>query len=502
MVQGTASSVGKSLLVAALGRIYARRGVRVAPFKAQNMALNAHVTPDGLEIGRAQALQARACRVVPEVAMNPILLKPEADARAQVVVLGRSRGSRPARAYHDDKTELREVVRATLADLRSRFELVIIEGAGSPAEINLRDRDLVNMFVAHEADAPVLLVGDIDRGGVFAHLVGTLALLDDADRARIRGFVINRFRGDVTLLEPGLRALEQRTGTPVFGVVPYVPRLRLGDEDSLSLDDRARSRRARADELAIAVLRLPRIANTDDFDALAWEEDVVLRFVDHPSELDGADVVILPGSKSTIADLAWLREHGFARALAARAERGELILGICGGCQMLGRTIDDPLGIEATAGTSAPGLGLLPLRTQFGAAKTTRRVEVRSRSNDPDAGETPFGSFADAHGYWIHAGRLDVDGPGLFEVRDAVDSSFRPEGSIGTTAASGSVLGTMVHGLFENDEPRRQFLEALARTRGRRRAPAAPIPTLEHELDRFADVVEEHLDLGRIDALL
>lgn len=493
MIQGTASSVGKSLLVAALCRIYARRGLSVAPFKAQNMALNAHVTPDGREMGRAQALQARACGLDPAVDMNPILLKPEADARAQVVVLGQSRGPRAARGYHDDKLELRTVVLDALTRLRQAHDLVLIEGAGSPAEINLRDRDLVNMFVAHAADAPVLLVGDIDRGGVFAHLVGTLALLDDADRARVRGFVINKFRGDVRLLEPGLRELEQRTERPVVGVVPHVARLRLGDEDSLSLDERGPTRRARAHELEIAVVRVPRISNTDDFDALSWEHDVVVRFIEHPREMDGADLVILPGSKSTVADLRWLREHGFAEALAARAGRDEPILGVCGGAQQLGRHIADPDGVEASPGTTVAGLGLLPLDTVFGTHKRTRRLSVRGTSSS-----SLFGRFEDAQGYWIHAGRIRLgDTLPALQVRPSDEDAWRPEG----VAGPGAVWGTMIHGLFEHEAPRRNLLQFLAGRRRLHREAGPSIPTLETELDRWADAVAATLDMQRLDAL-
>ncbi|MEE9386711.1 MAG: cobyric acid synthase [Nannocystaceae bacterium] len=492
MIQGTASSVGKSLLVAALCRHYARRGVRVAPFKAQNMALNAHVTPEGLEIGRAQALQARACGLAPNVLMNPILLKPEADARAQVVVLGKSRGRVGAQRYHLDKTALRHVVTASLDTLRNQYDLVVIEGAGSPAEINLREQDLVNMFVALFARAPVLLVGDIDRGGVFAHLVGTLALLDDADRSRIKGFVINKFRGDLRLLKPGLRQLEERTALPVIGVVPHVPRLRLGDEDSLSLDDRGPGRRAAAHELDIAVIRLPWISNSDDFDALAWEWGVALRFVRHPQELQGADLVVIPGSKSTFADLRWLEEGGLAEALRARGQRFEPILGICGGCQMLGRLLVDPHGVEGAAGTKVAGLGLLSVATEFSPVKRTERVTARSRSAMP-----LLGRFDAAQGYWIHAGRLR--GPpsrGGLEVRGGGESTWVADGAV-----SGEwVVGTMVHGLLENEAPRRNLLERLALRRGLERPSGVPsLPSVETELDRWTDTVIESLDMGAID---
>jgi adenosylcobyric acid synthase len=319
MVQGTASSVGKSITCAALCRFYRQEGLRVAPFKAQNMALNAYVTPDGGEIGRAQAVQAAAARVVPSVDMNPILLKPEGDARSQVIVLGRAIGSLPADEYHARKHELRAVVRASLDTLRASYDVVVIEGAGSPAEINLKDRDIVNMFVAEIADAPVVLVGDIDRGGVFAAIVGTMVLLEPHERARVRAFLINKFRGDLRLLEPGLRFLEERTGVPVLGVMPYVRDLRVADEDSVALEARRGRRRAGEGEVEIAVVSLPRIANYDDLQPLEHEPGVVVRFVDEPAAIEGADLVVLPGTKSTMADLRWLRARGLASAIVAHA---------------------------------------------------------------------------------------------------------------------------------------------------------------------------------------
>ncbi|HEY0709883.1 MAG TPA: cobyric acid synthase, partial [Polyangia bacterium] len=321
MVQGTASSVGKSLIATALCRRFQQDGLRVLPFKAQNMALNAFVTPDGGEIGRAQAAQAEAAGVAPTVDMNPILLKPEGDRMSQVVVLGKPRGRMTAADYHRHKPELRDVVAAALQRLRQNADLVIIEGAGSPAEINLKANDIVNMSVAHAADARVLLVGDIDRGGVFAAFVGTMALLDPEERARVGAFVINKFRGDPSLLGSGLDFLHERTGVPVLGVLPHLRGLSLADEDSLNLDDRV-NRRARHDELDIAVVRLPRVSNFDDFAPLDQQPGVVLRFVDHPGDLAGADLVILPGSKSTVADLSWLRQSGLADVIIDRAHRG------------------------------------------------------------------------------------------------------------------------------------------------------------------------------------
>jgi len=339
MIQGTASSVGKSLLVTALCRFFRREGVRVAPFKSQNMALNSAVTPDGFEIGRAQAVQAEAAGLEPAVEMNPILLKPEGESRAQVVVMGKPIGSMPALDYHAHKPRLKAIIADCLDKLRRQYELVIIEGAGSPAEINLKDRDIVNMHVARVADAPVLLVGDIDRGGVFAAFIGTLELLEPDERERVAAFIVNKFRGDVALLQPGLDFLTQRTGKPVLGVVPYVAKLRIADEDSVSLEDRVGRKRPGREQLDIAVVRLPRISNYDDVEALEHESGVVVRFVERPEEARGADLVILPGSKHTCSDLAWLRSTGIGHVIEERAQSSQPVLGICGGCQMLGEVI-------------------------------------------------------------------------------------------------------------------------------------------------------------------
>lgn len=346
MVQGTASSAGKSLLVTALCRFFRREGLRVAPFKSQNMALNSAVTVDGLEIGRAQAVQAEASGILSCVDMNPILLKPESDRRSQVVVLGKLIGSMTATEYHEYKPRLSTVIAESLTRLRVDYDLVVIEGAGSPAEINLKSRDIVNMHVAKLADAPVLLVGDIDRGGVFGSFVGTMELLEPDERARVAAFVVNKFRGDMALLKPGLDFLTERTGKPVLGVVPYIQGLRIADEDSVSLEDRMARRRPSQQEIDIVVVRLPRLSNYDDVEALEHEAGVVVRFVEQPDEIQGADLVILPGSKNTVSDLSWLRTRGIAGAIEARAHVGKPILGICGGCQMLGEVIDDPHGVD------------------------------------------------------------------------------------------------------------------------------------------------------------
>jgi adenosylcobyric acid synthase len=502
MIQGTASSVGKSLVVTGLCRLLARRGLRVAPFKAQNMALNAAVTPDGGEIGRAQALQAEAAGARAHVDMNPILLKPEGPARSQVVVHGTPIGSLGAAEYHARKPELRALVAASLARLRARHDVVIIEGAGSPAEINLRDRDLVNMYVAGVADAPVWLVGDIDRGGVFAAFVGTLALLEPHERARIAGVLVNRFRGDLALLTPGLDMLRERTGVPVVGVVPHLERLRLADEDSLPLDDRAGRTRARAGALDVVVVRLPRISNHDDVAPLEHEPGVDVRFVDRPEDVAAADLAILPGSKSTVADLAWLRRSGLSEALVARALRGQPVLGLCGGCQMLGEGVWDPHGVESSTPFVA-GLGLLPLETRFVAQKTTAQVRARAASASflaaPEDGAL--------EGYEIHMGQVTRRDPGapaclVLEARNGAAVELAD----GAVSPDGHVVGTLVHGLFENPPVRARLVAALHARRGSS-APAAPATTAgatwsrSAEYDRVADALERGLTPAAWEAL-
>lgn len=491
MVQGTASSVGKSLVVAALCRHFARAGLRVAPFKSQNMALNSAVTADGLEIGRAQAVQAEAAWLEPTVDMNPILLKPEGDRRSQVVVMGKPIGSLSALEYHAYKPELEGIIASSLTRLREAHDLVVIEGAGSPAEINLKARDIVNMHVARVADAPVLLVGDIDRGGVFAAFVGTLALLDPDERARVAAFVINKFRGDRALLEPGLVQLKELTGKPVLGVLPYLHRLRVADEDSLSLDRRLGLARPGRDELDIVVVRLPRISNHDDVEALEHEPGVVVRFAEHAEEVRGADLVIVPGSKSTIADLGWLRATGIADVIALRARQGAPVLGICGGCQMLGVEILDPERVESSE-ACVPGLALLPIRTRFAALKRTARVRClpRTRSFLSAALDTA----AELAGYEIHMGRLEPAGDhaAAFDIR--ARNGQADAAADGAVSADGAVVGTMIHGLFENEAVRASVLGELRRSRGLPPRPPASLPSRQAEYDRLEAAVREHLD--------
>jgi adenosylcobyric acid synthase len=497
MVQGTASSVGKSIVTAALCRLFVQEGLRVAPFKSQNMALNAFVTPDGGEIGRAQAVQAVAARVVPTVDMNPILLKPEGDARSQVVVLGKPLGSLSALDYQAKKPDLREIVAGALSRLRADYDVVVIEGAGSPAEINLRPRDIVNMFVAQLADAPVLLVGDIDRGGVFAAFVGTLELLEPQERARIAAFVINKFRGDIKLLEPGLDMLTERTGVPVLGVLPYLQRLQIADEDSVSLDERRGRRRAGPDEVEIAVVRLPRISNYDDFQPLEHEPGVVVRFVEHAREFEAADLVVLPGTKSTLADLAWLRETGMATAITERAARGELVLGVCGGCQMLGAKIIDPHRIESDK-EQAEGLGLLGVETEFGFEKRTTQL----RGRRAEASFLLSEEGAQITGYEIHMGRVSR-APGCRAAFAITERNGQEQAALdGALSADGAVVGTMIHGLFENPSVRRSLLASLRSKKGLPPSTHLAAPTASDEFDRIAGVLRESVDMNLLLGLI
>lgn len=493
MVQGTASSVGKSLLVTALCRYFRGQGLSVAPFKSLNMALNAHVTDEGFEIARAQAVQAEAAGIAPCVEMNPVLLKPEGDQKSQLVLMGRAHGTRSARELFAQGVDVRSVVLDALATLRARHDLVIIEGAGSPAEINLRARDVANMFVARAVKAPVLLAGDIDRGGVFAAFVGTLALLEPEDRALVRGFLVNKFRGDVGLLTPGLDWLREHTGIPVLGVLPHLGRLRVAEEDSLNVDARAEQKAAHG-ALSVCVLRLPRISNHDEFQPFEHEPDVRLTFSDDPAEALSADLLILPGTKSTVSDLAWLRAQGLDHVVRLRAQRGQPVLGICGGCQMLGEHIRDPHGVESQQ-ELAQGLGLLPLSTEFAPDKRTRKVQVKKRSDTWLTAGLAEGE--EVSGYYIHAGRTRAQAP-LWEAQIQGGPALLD----GAQGAQGAVLGTMVHGLFEHDGLRHGVLDVLRARRGLGAHARSVRWDREAEYDRLAQAIAQHCDTGALRALI
>jgi adenosylcobyric acid synthase len=499
MVQGTASSVGKSLFVTALCRLFRQEGVDVVPFKSQNMALNSAVTPDGFEIGRAQAVQAEAAGVAASVDMNPILLKPEGPQQAQVVVLGRPVARLSAREYHGYKLELKEVVAASLGRLRQRHELVIIEGAGSPAEINLKAHDIVNMHVARLAQAPVLLLGDIDRGGVFAALLGTLDLLEPEERARVAALVINNFRGDLSLLEPGLEFLRERSGKPVLGVVPHVPRLRIADEDSVALEGRSNRERPGQALLNLVVVRLPQVSNYDDVLALEHEPGTSVRFSQDPLELRAADLVILPGTKSTLADLAWLRRSGMAAEICRRAAAGGLVLGICGGCQMLGEWIEDPERVESQE-PLVPGLGLLGFTTRFASDKRTTQVEARLQERC-FLGSGP-GEVGALQAYEIHMGRITPRATARSPFRLLARNGLPVDALDGAISPTGNVIGTMLHGLFENTGLRRDLLSELRQRRGLTAPQGAALPSRDAEYDRLAAAVRESIDLGLLRRLI
>jgi adenosylcobyric acid synthase len=466
MILGTASHVGKSIVTTALGRILSDLGYRVAPFKAQNMSLNSAATPDGCEIGRAQALQAEACRVAPRAEMNPILIKPSSDSSSQVMLLGRVWGQVTAADYHLKRVEdLFPAVLESYRKLAADYDLVIMEGAGSPAEINLKAHDIVNLRMASAAGAVCLLVGDIDRGGVFASILGTLQLLEPEERALIHGFVINKFRGDIGLLLPGIRMIEQRIALPCLGVIPYLPDLGLDEEDGVAMEDRRTVSRCwlpHTDSpqrpFHIGVVALPHLSNFTDFDALAMEPSVALAFLQSPGEIDGADLVILPGSKQTIDDLDWLERTGFDRALCERCQASTRfgLVGICGGMQMLGEWINDPTGAES-AGKSRrrQGLGLLSLSTVLGSEKVTRRASGRLVVNRMFEQPMDTGIFS---GYEIHLGEThNGESRILAQIeREGVDGVF-PDGAVSET---GFVWGTYLHGLFDDDHFRHAFLHA------------------------------------------
>jgi adenosylcobyric acid synthase len=474
LIAGTHSDAGKSVVVAGICRRLAREGVRVAPFKAQNMALNSFVTREGAEIGRAQAAQAAAANVEPEAAMNPVLLKPSAERTTQVVVRGKAWATASARSYGGMKKRLMPVVLESLAELRSRFDVVVCEGAGSPAEINLRENDLANMGLARAADLPVLLVGDIDRGGLFASLYGTLALLSPEDQAHIAGFLVNKFRGDPAVLAPGLDRMTSLTGRPFLGTLPWIPGLGLDGEDSLALDAlRPVKPPLGRDVLTVAVVRLGRISNFTDFDALSHEPGVSVRFTQSAEEILAADLAVLPGTKATVDDLRLLRIRGLDHAFAQRTRRGMPTLGICGGYQMLGERIFD--GVES-AETEVIGLGLLPVETSF----ETEKVLGRPQGKAPGFGDT------DVSGYEIHHGRVRRHGcEPLFEVGDDTEGCLR-----------GTILGTSWHGVLESDGFRRALLAWVAEERGLDWRPGEEsfVAAREAQLERLGDLVADHVD--------
>ncbi|MBR2540308.1 MAG: cobyric acid synthase [Mogibacterium sp.] len=485
MIQGTMSNAGKSLLAAGLCRIFRQDGYRVAPFKSQNMALNSFATKEGLEMGRAQVVQAEAAGIEPMVCMNPILLKPTDDEGSQVIVNGRSIGNMKARDYFAFKTQLIPVIKEAFRKLEDMADIIVIEGAGSPAEINLKENDIVNMGLAEMVDAPVLLVGDIDRGGVFAQLLGTVMLLEESEKARIGGLVINKFRGDASLLDSGIEMLEEKGGIPVAGIVPYMD-IKVEDEDSLSerLTSKARGL------IDIAVMRLPKISNFSDMDIFEQFPEVSVRYVSRVSELGEPDMIIIPGSKSTIADLRWLRESGLEDAVCESAGKGTPVFGICGGYQMLGLEVSDPDGVEG--GGCIPGMGLLPVSTVLaGDKKTEQFIGTITASEGLLAGLAGL----ETEGYEIHMGRTAA----------CEDADGREFTSGGTGMCSGNVYGTYIHGFFDRGEIASEVVRSLAKSKGVKLTTGQVSDHRdfkEKEYDRLADILRAHLDMDKIYGML
>lgn len=492
MIQGTSSHVGKSLLCTALCRIFKQDGFRVAPFKAQNMALNSYVTADGGEIGRAQGVQADAAGTLATVKMNPVLIKPKGDLHAQVVVLGKPLGDMSAREYRASfLPQAVSLVEGCIEELRREFEVLVIEGAGSPAEVNLKDRDIVNMRTAFIADAPVILAADIDRGGVFASLVGTLELLEPHERQKVVGFIINKFRGDIELLKPGLEFLEKRTGKPVLGVIPYLFQHGIEQEDSVSLSDKADVSRAEVD---IAVIRLPRISNFTDFDSLASFPGVSVRFVGPEDHLGRPDAIIIPGTKNTIADLLYLRDNGLDQQIVDLARDGVATVGICGGYQMLGKMLYDPWDNEAGQG-NCPGLGLLNIYTTFFKEKQTHRCKATLICDNLVWHDS--NSF-EINGYEIHSGQVEFGANARPMLEILERSGVETKVIDGAVHDNGRIFGTHLHGFFDNATVLTNWVNYLRNNKGLAPLDYQPGLSKEDKYDLLADQVRGHLDMKKL----
>jgi len=492
MFQGTSSHVGKSLLTAALCRILKDDGLNVAPFKAQNMALNSFITEDGLEIGRAQAFQAEAAAIFPTVDMNPILLKPTSNVGSQVIIHGKPYGMMDAVSYHSFKREAFQYVLESYRKLSEKYDVIVIEGAGSPAEINLRDGDIVNMGLAEAVDAPVVLIGDIDRGGVFAFLIGTLELLSSKERARVKGIIINKFRGDVSLLKSGIEFLERRSGIPVLGIIPYLDVINLPDEDGVSLERIERQCIPADKGIHIIVVRLPRIANFTDIDPFRLEPDVSIQYVNTPGSIDGADMVVIPGSKNTIGDLLWLKEMGIDKAIAGYVKKGKRVVGICGGFQMLGRTVKDPYAMESNL-EMATGLGLLDVETIMKTKKDRYQVQV--------VPQLMAEKGVQVTGYEIHMGETESNEDPFSII---TERNNRPvEIYDGAVSKDGMVWGTYVHGIFDNDTFRMNLLNELRASKGLPlRGEVSFRERREQSIQTMAEKVRSNLNMEKIYGIL
>ena len=500
MIQGCSSSVGKSVLVTALCRIMRNRGIDVAPYKAQNMSNNSAVTPDGGEIGRAQAVQAQACGLLPDVRMNPVLIKPEGDTCSQIILNGKAWGRRSARDYYADKAELIKHAQVAYDSLAHEHELIILEGAGSPGEINLKDGDFVNMQAARYAEADVYLVGDIDRGGVFASFIGHLATFDTEERRLLKGFIINKFRGDETLLAPAYEILRGYTSIPVVGCIPYFKDIIIPEEDEHRLLNYSYTRQEKAEDLKIGILELPHVSNYTDFEAFAVEPTVTLITVDKPDKIKEIDALIIPGTKTTIKDLEWLEQRGLAQTIQERGRDGMVVFGICGGCQILGTYIRDPKRIESACAVKK-GLGLLPVETHFEPAKNLHYgIYEYCWPWNEESDELP--AWEPLTGYEIHHGRTELQGPSDIG-NEMAPSSAGPfvRAKDGTLLGywQGTVMGTYLHGIFDNDQFRTRFINMLRRRKGLSPQKSIQAPTIDREIQKLAELVEQHC---QIDVLL
>ncbi|MBI5681917.1 MAG: cobyric acid synthase [Deltaproteobacteria bacterium] len=493
MIQGTSSHVGKSILTAAILRIMRSDGIKAAPFKAQNMALNSFVTKDGGEIGRAQVLQAEAAGILPTVDMNPILLKPTSDMKAQVIIHGKVYRNMGAKEYHKFKKEAVRYVMESYRKLADKYDVIVIEGAGSPAEINLKENDIANMGLAKMIDAPVIIVGDIDRGGVFASIVGTMALLNPSERKRVKGFIINKFRGAIGLLKPGLDFLEKRTRLPVLGVVPYINDIALPDEDGVALERSQESGVRSQEKIKIAVIKLPRISNFTDLDAFRFEPDVDVRYITNSEELNNADLVIIPGSKNTIEDLKWLWDRGIAGRVNKFAENGGRVIGICGGFQMLGKYVKDTYGAESNI-KEMKGLGLIDAETIIEREKNTYQVEAKIQSGVRSQGLR-------VKGYEIHMGETTGNVQPFSIITNRNGSTVKIQD--GAVSSNGRVFGTYIHGVFDNDEFRADFLNEIRNERGFIMQKFVLFDKKKREnIDKLAEAVKNSLDMKKLYAVI
>ncbi|MBT5306154.1 MAG: cobyric acid synthase [Candidatus Scalindua sp.] len=498
MVQGTGSDVGKSILVCALCRVFRQEGLKVAPFKAQNMSNNSYVTVDGREMGRAQVAQAEAAGIQPEAEMNPILLKPSGNNGSQIITMGRPLRHMTANEYYKNKDSMLEIAKEAYQSLSNEYDVIVIEGAGSPAEINIKDNDIVNMKIAEIADAPVILVTDIERGGSFAWIVGTLELLDSDERDRVMGVIINKFRGDMGILESGIDMLEERINKPVLGVLPYFTNIDVDDEDSMNLDKRNRASESSESQIDIAIIRLPRISNFTDFDILIREKSLSVRFVEDARSIGNPDLIIIPGTKNTIGDLESIKESGIANAVTGLANSGTMVIGICGGYQMLGKVILDPENAESKT-LETDGLGLIDVSTLFRMQKNTHQVKATLHDRGTDIFKG-LNSDNKITGYEIHMGETELlNGTAPFlKILERSDKEVSMDD--GAVSSDGNVIGTYLHGIFDNNEFRLELINKLRKNKGLSTMLAEELNSVdkEREYDKLADWFREHVNMDLI----